>query len=684
MTTIPQTIDLCTLSFTLDKRRADQNKFTTLIPKKRKAFDMKLKRILAAVLALMTLLLAACNSNQNEDTDTAEPAVTIGASELSEYTVVVSEYVSDEEKAAVTDLVKKIYEKFGTMLKIVDDAISKSDKEILVGEVNREVTKSATADMKYDDYFLGIADGKLVVAGGSESATAAAIQKLCEVVDANADSDIFFDNGVDMQNYKHSYTHEDIKINGTSVSEYTIMYADKGSRREATMAQTLQKAIISVCGVEVTAQPDTKDAYGSIIYLGGSATAATLRIDGDVIYVTGANENDFTAKIYMKDESGNISLVWDSANYSDNYDGSDPRNYTMEQAPYFGVYMYADVEGLVLSEVCAVYENADGSLVQGEVYANGPSASFTVMEQPESVTVNVVAKDGSVIDTQACDFGDKYTLPTSNAAYFLGWNDGKALYNANDAIPMYNDVTVTETTFEFKTMVGAGIRVADPSGIRFGTLVNKADYDNLVALGIAVATGTLITPTDYLADENVFEGESSLKEGKTLKNIVNDGFAKTIVENGVEYYVYYGSLVNLQNHNYARAFSGTSYATLTIAGEETTIYGGYTKENQSRSIYQVAKAVLADDTLAENGTQKTAAKGYINSVVMATVEGTTVTMDANGSTAYEVTVAGTTVTVTAKNGGDLSNVKTIVLNGKIYKEFNVANGAITLTLSANA
>ena len=401
---------------------------------------------------------------------------------------------------------------------------------------------------------------------------------------------------------------------------------------------------------------------------------------------TSANENDFTAKIYMKDKDGNVSLVWDSANYSDNYDDSDPRNYTMEQAPYIGLYMYADVEGLVLSDVCAVYEKADGSLVQGEVYANPVTGNFTVMEQPESVTVNVVAKDGSVLATDTCDFGDKYTLPTSNAAYFLGWNDGKALYNANDAIAMYNDVTVTETTFEFKTMVGAGIRVAEKSGIRFGTLVNKADYDNLVALGIAVATGTLITPTDYLADENVFEGESSLKEGEGihLKNIVNDGFAKTVVENGVEYYVYYGSLVNLQNHNYARAFSGTSYATLTIAGEETTIYGGYTKENQSRSIYQVAKAVLADDELPENGTQKTAAKGYVNSVVMATVEGTTVTMDANGSTAYEVTVAGTTVTVTAKNGGDLSNVKTIVLNGKIYKEFNVANGAITLTLSANA
>ena len=395
---------------------------------------------------------------------------------------------------------------------------------------------------------------------------------------------------------------------------------------------------------------------------------------------TGANENDFTAKIYMKDKDGNVFLAWDSEKYNANYDHYDSKDFTMEEAPYFGLYIYADMEGLVLSDVCAVYEKADGSLVQGTISVGGDGQALTVMEQPESVTVNVVAKDGSEISTQTYEFGDRYTLPTSQAAYFLGWSDGKALYNSNDVVALYNDVTITEMTFEFKTMVGAGIRVADPSGIRFGTLVNKADWDKLVDLGISVATGTLITPTDYLADENVFEGESSLKSGKTLKDIENDGFAKTIVENDVEYYVYYGSLVNLQNHNYARAFSGTSYAILTIAGEETTIYGGYTKENQSRSIYQVAKAVLADDTLPENGTQKTAAKAYVDSVVMATVEGTTVTMDENGSTAYEVTVAGTTVTVTAKEGGDVSNVKSIVLNGCICKDFNVANGTITLTL----
>jgi hypothetical protein len=121
---------------------------------------------------------------------------------------------------------------------------------------------------------------------------------------------------------------------------------------------------------------------------------------------------------------------------------------------------------------------------------------------------------------------------------------------------------------------------------------------------------------------------------------------------------------------------------LTIAGEEVTIYGGYTKENQSRSIYQVAKAVLADDTLSENGLQKKKAIEYINSVVMATIEGTTVTMDVNGSTAYEVTVDGATVTITAKEGADLSNVKSIVLNGYTYKDFTVVNDAITVVLNA--
>jgi hypothetical protein len=169
-----------------------------------------------------------------------------------------------------------------------------------------------------------------------------------------------------------------------------------------------------------------------------------------------------------------------------------------------------------------------------------------------------------------------------------------------------------------------------------------------------------------------------------LKNIVNDGFATTVIEDGVEYYVYYGSLVNLQNHNYARAFSATSYATLTIAGEEVTIYGGYTKENQSRSVYQVAKAVLADTTSNVSNAQKDKAQEFVDSVVMATIEGTTVTMDANGSTAYEVTVDGTTVTITAKESKNLSNVKSIVLNGVRYTEFTVENNAIVVTLSTGA
>ena len=423
---------------------------------------------------------------------------------------------------------------------------------------------------------------------------------------------------------------------------------------------------------------------GALLQAGCTYYVEIVKTANDDGSTSSANENDFTAKIYMKDANGNVSVVWDTDRYNSNYDAYDSKDCTMENAPYFGLYIYADIEGLVLSDVCAVYEKSDSSIVQGSISVGGSGADLTVMEKPESVTVNVVAKDDSVISTQDYDFGDNYVFPESNAEHFLGWNVGQALYNENDEITLYNDITVTETTFEFRAMVGASIRVVDPSGIRFGTMVNKADWDKLADLGIEITTGTLITPTDYLADENVFNGESSLKPSARLKDIKNDGFATTVNEDGVDYYVYYGSLVNLQNHNYSRAFSGIGYATLTVAGVETTIYGGYTKANQSRSIYQVAKAALADDELDPNGSLKTKAKEFVDSVVMATIEGAAVVMDADGSVAYDVTVVGTTVTITAKAGGNLSNIKSIVLNGSVYTEFVVENDAITLTFPANS
>ena len=258
---------------------------------------MKLKRIIAMLLLIATLALAACATNTGVATDTENDSDVvqkfIGKDELSDYKIIVSESISDEEKAELNKLATKIYSKYGFMLTVNEDYTEATEKEILIGDVKRDATQSIKKGIKYDDYTVTMSGSKLVILGGNSAATTLAITEFAKIVDENAGGDVFFDHQKNTLEYKHTYPKDDITINGASVSEYTIMYAKGESNRGLTLANALQKAIISVCGVEVKITAYTSDIEGNVIYFGGAATTSTLRAGDGVIYVTGATENDF-------------------------------------------------------------------------------------------------------------------------------------------------------------------------------------------------------------------------------------------------------------------------------------------------------------------------------------------------------------------------------------------------------
>ena len=260
---------------------------------------MKLKRIsvfaIISVLLALSALLVACNPNTstNEETDPADstPAATIAAGEVADYKFVVSESVSDVERDAMNTLVRQIYGKYSKMMKVSEDILSETDKEILVGDVNRPQMQKLMETMKYDDHFVGFYEGKLCIAGGSPEAIVKAIEAFGKLVEEKSDSEILYSDSNKLE-YKHSYPHDDIKINGVSVKDYTIMYANENTNRELTLSKAMQKAIIAACGIELDIVADNEGAYGNVIYLNKGAASSELRVDGDVLYVSGANAND--------------------------------------------------------------------------------------------------------------------------------------------------------------------------------------------------------------------------------------------------------------------------------------------------------------------------------------------------------------------------------------------------------
>ena len=192
----------------------------------------------------------------------------------------------------------------------------------------------------------------------------------------------------------------------------------------------------------------------------------------------------------------------------------------------------------------------------------------------------------------------KFTLPVADphsTAQLVGWKDaeGKLYKPGKELTGLTANATFTAVTADFKTLDGAAVRFADPTGLRFYSQASKADFD---ALGAALtATGTLILPTDMLgAGALTLEALADKEESKDYLNIVNSGWLNAATAEADGYYQFSGAIVNIKAANYGRNFSAVGYFTVTYEnGETANFYGGYKAANAT-SVKTVATKALAD------------------------------------------------------------------------------------------
>ena len=237
------------------------------------------------------------------------------------------------------------------------------------------------------------------------------------------------------------------------------------------------------------------------------------------------------------------------------------------------------------------------------------------------------------------------------------------------SVTVTGDVAYRRVSVEL--LDGASVRLNDPAGLRFESRLNAALYEALTEAGWSVTVGTYIFPADQYAgavpEERVFSEISNVSE--TLAGYEQDGA-----------YTWYTSLVNILDHNYARAFGAVSYIEVS-RGEERYTYdttSTYDEAKNARSVYQVAKAVAeADEWSGYNDAQRAVVEGYLSAVIE--IAGGKVVTVANYEAPYTATIEGLTLTVSGVTDGQ---VKAIIVDGDVYTSgWTLTDGTLTADLA---
>ena len=289
--------------------------------------------------------------------------------------------------------------------------------------------------------------------------------------------------------------------------------------------------------------------------------------------------------------------------------------------------------------------------------------AFTVNMEIGSETFTVYSKDDVPVFIDDAYFEEllaEYSIPAKVVSFTIRG----VTYEAGTTFKVLKDTDITVNAIGFNTEEGASVRLNTPTGIRFETHINKADYDRLIEVyGEAnVETGTYIVPKSLLAntDFRTYFANGDKIDGTDYVKIVNNGFANRLTAETDGYYQYYGSLVEIQPNNYCTEFFGIGYIKIVDGENVYVVFGGYDLEEHTRSIYYVSSKAYKD--YQSGSTQKNALKAYLDSVVYITDDAKVSSiMDIAGyTTPYSVSYDAQTGVYTVTGNAE---IKSVIIGG---------------------
>lgn len=232
------------------------------------------------------------------------------------------------------------------------------------------------------------------------------------------------------------------------------------------------------------------------------------------------------------------------------------------------------------------YNTVPASVTSLAFLRNGEKTTLNLVDEGAIWTVSeAVAKKGYRFVNRAGSFNCK-TVAMKTA-------DGR-LYSPTADIKLTAKTSFTPVCMGVTNEAGASIRLNLPTGIRFGTQIDKTFYE---ALGASAVYGVRVARKDVLQNGNfaALTDENSVSYDSANANFrwVTEGeFFRTV-------------LMNIGKDHYATELCWNAYVTVTYAdGTTATFWADRTERDNCRSLAQVAQSALADTTVTWTEAEK--------------------------------------------------------------------------------
>ncbi|MBE6695148.1 MAG: DUF1565 domain-containing protein [Ruminococcaceae bacterium] len=285
---------------------------------------MKKTKLLAILFVLVLVLaLVSCGGNKNPvETNgpevTQEPVVTepprptyemTPFSNWQDYTIVYKDEAAAVVSGAFVQFNLKLGEKYNFIPRAESDFMIPGESapvgtlEILVGLTNRPESTQAYESLKANDYFIGMINNRLVIVGGSDNATAAALEYFMLYL-MEADGLYYPTAGY---TYEADYVVDKLTVGGVDISEYVLVRGNGMSTSERNMIDFLCQSVADICGVNLKMiLPSAKEQTYEIL-VGNTGRDLTSKELADGTYAI--EQTDTKLALYGKGENADSFIL---------------------------------------------------------------------------------------------------------------------------------------------------------------------------------------------------------------------------------------------------------------------------------------------------------------------------------------------------------------------------------------